>query len=139
MNPNDPDALQRAAVRQALAQGTTLGTQAGCAGVALILGALLLGRWLDSQFGTRPWLSLGLLCLSIPTSLYLMVRLVLRAVGQPRPVGQTERPSEKSLEARVPAGVANREACPERSRRDAVGERFQTGTEEKESDHGEIH
>lgn len=90
MNANEPDARQRAAVRQALAQGTTLGTQAGCAGVALILGALLLGRWLDSQLGSGPWISLGLLLLSIPLSLYVMVRVVLRAAGRPRASDQTE-------------------------------------------------
>jgi F0F1-type ATP synthase assembly protein I len=79
MDENTPESRQREVVRQALTQGTAAGTQAGCVGVVLIIGALLIGRWLDSQLGTGPWLSLGILLLSIPVSLYVMVRVVLHA------------------------------------------------------------
>jgi F0F1-type ATP synthase assembly protein I len=60
-------------------------------GVALIAGlgaiptaglmilTLLLGRWLDNTFGTQPFFLLGLLCLIIPVSIFLMLRLALFA------------------------------------------------------------
>lgn len=90
MNENRPDSQQGRVVREVLTQGTALGTQAGCAGVILIIGALLIGRWLDTQLSTGPWFSLGLLLLSIPLSLYVMVRLVLRGSARLRPSDQTE-------------------------------------------------
>jgi F0F1-type ATP synthase assembly protein I len=90
MNENGPESRQGEVVREVLTQGTALGTQAGCAGVVLIIGALLIGRWLDGQLSTGPWFSLGLLALSIPLSLYVMVRLVLRGSAR-RPQSDTSQ------------------------------------------------
>ncbi len=53
--------------------------QVGCLTVLLIVGALLAGRWLDAQLDTRPWFTVGLLLGSVPMTLVLTIRLVLRA------------------------------------------------------------
>jgi len=79
MNENNPKPDPFAAVGKGLAQGSAIGLQAGCLGVALVIGALLLGLWLDGQLHTKPWLTLGLLLLSVPLSVYAMFRFALRA------------------------------------------------------------
>jgi len=54
--------------------------QAGCATLLIVFAALFIGLWLDSQFGQRgPW-TFGLLILSVPFSLYVMLRLTLSAI-----------------------------------------------------------
>lgn len=52
---------------------------AGCLTIILILGAIFLGQQLDRWFGTEPWLLLTLLLISIPLSLFMMVRSALSA------------------------------------------------------------
>lgn len=51
--------------------------QIGFVIVVIILAALGLGLWLDSRFGTRPWLTLGLVLASIPVSLVILVRVAM--------------------------------------------------------------
>jgi MFS-type transporter involved in bile tolerance (Atg22 family) len=59
--------------------------QVGCTMVILILGAMLLGLWLDAQFGVKGPFTIILLLLSIPISLYLVLRISLRAVRAIQP------------------------------------------------------
>ena len=66
--------------------------QVGCTTVILIIGALLLGLWLDSQFGVKGPFTIILLLLSIPISLYLVLRIALGAVRAIRPA-ETEETS----------------------------------------------
>jgi MFS-type transporter involved in bile tolerance (Atg22 family) len=51
--------------------------QVGCLTVLIIAGAIIAGLWLDNQFQTRPFITLGLVIASIPVTLFLMVRIVL--------------------------------------------------------------
>ena len=51
--------------------------QIGFVIVMIVLTALALGLWLDSRFGTRPWLTLGLVLVSIPVSLLVLVRVAM--------------------------------------------------------------
>lgn len=63
-------------------RGLAAAGNAGSAGfitAGLILLAVFAGRWLDSLFGTEPWLVIVLVLASIPLSLVLMVRSVLSA------------------------------------------------------------
>jgi hypothetical protein len=53
--------------------------QSGCSTAVMIIGALLLGLWLDSLFGTRPAFTLLLTISSVPLSLMLMLYTVLGA------------------------------------------------------------
>lgn len=59
--------------------------QAGCFTLAIILIALIVGIWLDAQFGRRGPFTIGLLLLSVPFSLFVMVRIALGAVKQITP------------------------------------------------------
>lgn len=59
--------------------------QAGCASLVLIIIALLIGIWLDSQFGLRGPFTVGLLLLSIPLSLFVMVRIALGTIKEIQP------------------------------------------------------
>ena len=63
-------------------RGVALGVvagQAGCMVVVLILAGLAVGIWLDGLLDTRPVLTLGLMLLSIPVSLFAAVTTLLRA------------------------------------------------------------
>lgn len=79
MTEKKPESSPIASVAQGLAQGSAIGVQAGCLGTALVIGALLLGLWLDGVLNTRPWLTLILLLVSAPVSVYAIYRFALRA------------------------------------------------------------
>jgi hypothetical protein len=57
----------------------------GCSTVILVIGALLLGLWLDALLGTQPALTLLLVLLSIPLSLVVMLYTVLNATSKITP------------------------------------------------------
>lgn len=57
-----------------------LAGQAGCVTLLIIFTALLVGLWLDSMFGRRGPCTIGLLVLSVPFSLYAMLRVALTAI-----------------------------------------------------------
>jgi hypothetical protein len=59
----------------------SLAGQAGCVTVVLIFAALFAGLFLDAQLGTRPVFTLGLILMSVPLSLFVMVRLMLSSVS----------------------------------------------------------
>ena len=79
MNENHPKTPPLNSVGKGFAQGSAIGVQAGCLGVAIVIGALLLGLWLDGQLQTRPWFTLGLMLVSAPLSVYAIYRFALRA------------------------------------------------------------
>jgi len=56
--------------------------QVGCLTAALIVVALLAGLWLDQQFATKPVFTLILLMGSVPVTIYLMIRIVLRGMAR---------------------------------------------------------
>src|SRR5262245_26385548 len=60
---------------------TAMAAQAGCASIVIIFVALLIGLWLDSQFGRRGPCTIGLLILSVPFSVYVMLRISLAAIN----------------------------------------------------------
>lgn len=51
--------------------------QVGCLTLVVIGIALGAGLWLDTQFGTRPIITLVLVIASVPLTLFLMFRVVL--------------------------------------------------------------
>jgi hypothetical protein len=62
--------------------------QAGVSTVVLVIIALLLGLWLDSVFGVKGPFTIGLLVLSVPLSLGVMLRIALsatKAIQPPHP------------------------------------------------------
>jgi hypothetical protein len=58
--------------------------QAGCLSVLIIFMALFAGMFLDSRLNTHPVLTIGLVLLSVPVSLYAMIRLMLSSVAAMR-------------------------------------------------------
>lgn len=58
----------------------SVAAQAGCLTLIIIVAALLAGIWLDSQFQLRGPFTIGLVLLSIPLSLLIMVRTTLGAL-----------------------------------------------------------
>jgi hypothetical protein len=75
--------------------------QAGCFTLIIVMIALFAGLWLDRQFNVRGIFTLGLLLLSIPLSLYVMVRIALGSIRQIQPSqnklqrGQSSPPKEE--------------------------------------------
>ena len=53
--------------------------QVGCLTLVIILAAVLGGLTLDNKFGTKPWITAGLLVLSIPISLLVMFSVARKA------------------------------------------------------------
>lgn len=73
-----------------------LAGQAGCVTLLIILAALLIGLWLDSMFGRRGPCTIGLLVLSVPFSLYAMLRVALTAIERViPPPPQQDKPKRK--------------------------------------------
>lgn len=54
---------------------------AGYVTLIIVLIALFLGLWLDNQLGQRGPCTFGLILLSVPFSLYVMLRIVLGVVS----------------------------------------------------------
>ncbi len=79
MNENNPKTSPVASVSDGLKQGSVIGVQIGCMAVVITLGALLLGLWLDGLLHTSPWLTIGLLLISMPLSVFAVFRFALRA------------------------------------------------------------
>ena len=96
--PETPNNTQ--AVSKALAEGSLIGAQAGCISVFLVIVALIIGLVLDQVLGTKPMFVLGLLLLSIPVSLYAMVRSVLASsrAKQPPSSAAKSKKEDKALE-----------------------------------------
>jgi len=81
---------------KALAQGSTIGMQAGCVSVVLVILALVAGMWLDQTFNTQHLFVLGLLLLSVPVSLGAMVYTVLRSTRSMRSTSSNTTKKEDS-------------------------------------------
>ena len=69
------------------------GQQVGCTTMIIIIGALLLGLWLDAQTGIKGFFTITLLVLSAPISLYFGYRLALRTANR-----VTETPAQEKSE-----------------------------------------
>ena len=71
-------------------------SQVGCVTTIIVIGALLLGLWLDSLLDTRPMLTVALTLISIPISLFSLVRIALAATERVRFAGDVS-PSEGAV------------------------------------------
>jgi F0F1-type ATP synthase assembly protein I len=76
-------------------------SQVGCITVVITIGALLLGLWLDAQFGTRPLLTVILTLLSLPVTLFTMfatVRWTLDKMKTGEPGSETKTLQEDNID-----------------------------------------
>ncbi len=62
-----------------------LAAQSGCLTLVLVIGSLLVGLSLDAHFGQRGPFTIGLLLLSVPVSLFFMVRVAVGAIKRIQP------------------------------------------------------
>jgi F0F1-type ATP synthase assembly protein I len=76
--------------------------QVGCVTVIVILGFLALGLALDNWLGTRPLFTLVLVLVSIPLSLYLLVRVALSSTQQLAPPVSRQTEEELSSQEESP-------------------------------------
>jgi hypothetical protein len=53
---------------------------AGCLIIVMVMIALLAGLWLDARAGVRGPFAIGLVVLSVPLTLFVVLRIVLRLV-----------------------------------------------------------
>lgn len=56
--------------------------QVGLITLIIVLAAVLGGRALDASLGTGPWFTIGLVLVSIPVSLLLMIFVARKTVGR---------------------------------------------------------
>jgi hypothetical protein len=59
--------------------------QAGCITLIIVFCALFVGLWLDSRLGQRGPCTFGTLLLSVPFSLYAMLRIAVGAISLIQP------------------------------------------------------
>jgi F0F1-type ATP synthase assembly protein I len=84
-------------------QPMTLVTQLGVTMAVSIVLCLLLGLWIDSHFGTRPWATLALSLIGIlagSVAVYRMVSEAIDAAADPRQTdaGRSEQSRERRKE-----------------------------------------
>lgn len=72
--------------------------QAGCATIIIIILALLIGLWLDAQFGVRGLFTIGVLILSVPLTLFIMLRIALGATKRIIPQPEIYRRKDETQE-----------------------------------------
>jgi len=70
--------------------------QVGCLTLVIVLAALIVGLWLDAQFGTKPMMTLIIMIASVPVTLVMMFWVVRAATARMQP-GKTQN-SEKRQE-----------------------------------------
>ncbi len=74
--------------------------QVGCLTLVIILAAVLGGLWLDNQYQTKPMFTIGLLVVSIPISLLVMLFVVRFAISKIK----TEKAEPKMEQTEVDLG-----------------------------------
>lgn len=79
---------------------TALVALTGFVSLGVIVGALLLGLWIDSLMGQRGPATICILIASVPISLFLMMKMALTMVGkiQPNAVHESESHSYEEKE-----------------------------------------
>ncbi len=75
-------------------------SQVGCLTIIIIVIGLIGGFWLDAHFNTKPVFTIGLLVVSIPVTLILMLWLVRKATNSmqfPERIkdNKTEKPAQE--------------------------------------------
>ena len=58
---------------------------AGCWIIIVVFVALIAGMWLDARFGLRGPFTIGLIVLSMPVTLFVVFRIVLKLISMIQP------------------------------------------------------
>ncbi len=89
--------------------------QSGCGTVVLIFLALFGGMYLDARLNSHPIFTIGLVLISVPISLYAMVRMVLSAtalIRTPPPGGPAPTSRARGGTGRSLSGVSEQPRTP---------------------------
>jgi uncharacterized membrane protein len=92
--PNRDEKRQRYVLNLSLAGVAAL---AGLASIIIVFTALFVGLWLDNRTDNRALYTISLLLLSVPVSLYTMLKIVMGAVSRIVP-----QPPQHKQDAHVP-------------------------------------
>lgn len=74
-----------------------LAGQVGVLTLVIVLAAVFGGLALDKALGTKPWATVGLLVLSLPVSLFLMIFLARKAVKRLKTSQTTKKQEEDAV------------------------------------------
>ncbi len=66
----------------------------GCVSLIVVIIALLVGLYIDSLIGQRGPATICLVILSVPVSLFLMVKIALTLIGQIQPANFNENEAQ---------------------------------------------
>ncbi len=77
---------------------TSVAGLAGCMIVIGVMASLLAGLWLDARFGMKGPFTIGLVTLTAPLILFIVLRIVLRLVRAIQPPPKNEPNGTNSLE-----------------------------------------
>lgn len=72
--------------------------QVGCLTLLIVFGALFGGLWLDNRFDTKPMYTIGLMIVSIPISLGVMLIVVRVAISRIKTSQPQGNPEHKEVE-----------------------------------------
>lgn len=78
-----PDPKQPARVRNLTLAG--IAGLAGCWIIIVVIVALIAGLWLDARFGLRGPFTIGVVVLSMPVTLFVVLRVVLKLIAMIQP------------------------------------------------------
>ncbi len=65
--------------------------QMGCVVLLIVIAALVGGMALDGWLNTKPWLTVILLVVSVPISLYIMFQLSAKAIAKIQAVAPSQK------------------------------------------------
>jgi F0F1-type ATP synthase assembly protein I len=71
--------------------------QVGVLTLVIVLAAVFGGLALDNRYGTKPWVTVGLLVASIPVSITTMVFLVRKAVSRVKTIKPEVNPGKEDV------------------------------------------
>jgi type III secretory pathway component EscR len=66
----------------------------GCVSLVIVVVALLVGLYIDSRLGQRGPATICLVTLSVPISLFVMVKIALTLIGQIQPANFNENEAQ---------------------------------------------
>ena len=69
--------------------------QVGCLTLVIVLGAVLIGLWLDQYYGTRPMITLILVIASVPVSVVVMYYVARAAIRKIKVQSKQEKPEDR--------------------------------------------
>ncbi len=72
--------------------------QVGCLTSVIILAALFGGLWLDSRFSTKPMITIGLIVISVPITLFAMIWVVKKTTSRIKTDGEQNPQSSRKEE-----------------------------------------